>query len=129
MPGTSVNRFCASSLQSIRIAFHAIKAGEGDTFVAGGVESVSRTAGKGFSREDANARFVDESRPDFVNHMYIAMGLTAENVAEKYGVSRERMDEFAVISQNRAVEAQKNGFFDREITPVELPDPEYGVPR
>jgi len=122
VPGTSVNRFCASSLQSIRIAFHAIKAGEGDTFVAGGVESVSRTAGKGFSREDANARFVDESRPDFVNHMYIAMGLTAENVAEKYGVSRERMDEFAVISQNRAVEAQKNGFFDREITPVELPD-------
>jgi acetyl-CoA C-acetyltransferase len=122
VPGTSVNRFCASSLQSIRMAFHAIKAGEGDTYVAGGVESVSRTAGKGFSKEDANPRFVDESRPDFVNHMYIPMGLTAENVAEKYDVSRERMDEFAVISQNRAVEAQKNGFFDREITPVELPD-------
>jgi acetyl-CoA C-acetyltransferase len=122
VPGTSVNRFCASSLQSIRIAFHAIKAGEGDTYVAGGVESVSRTAGKGFSREDANPRFVDESRSDFVNHMYIPMGLTAENVAEKYGVSRERMDEYAVVSQNRAVEAQKNGFFDREITPVELPD-------
>jgi acetyl-CoA C-acetyltransferase len=122
VPGTSVNRFCASSLQSIRMAFHAIKAGEGDTYVAGGVESVSRTAGKGFSKEDANPRFVDESRPDFVNHMYIPMGLTAENVAEKYDVSRERMDEFAVVSQNRAVEAQKNGFFDREITPVELPD-------
>jgi len=122
VPGTSVNRFCASSLQSIRIAFHAIKAGEGDTYVAGGVESVSRTAGKGFSREDANPRFVDESRSDFVNHMYIPMGLTAENVAEKYGVSREGMDEYAVVSQNRAVEAQKNGFFDREITPVELPD-------
>ena len=122
VPGTSVNRFCASSLQSIRMAFHAIKAGEGDTYVAGGVESVSRSAGKGFSREDANPRFVDESRPDFVNHMYIPMGLTAENVAEKYGVSREGMDEFACISQNRAVEAQKNGFFDREITPVELPD-------
>ena len=122
VPGTSVNRFCASSLQSVRIAFHAIKAGEGDTYVAGGVESVSRTAGKGFSREDANPRFVDESRSDFVNHMYIPMGLTAENVAEKYGVSREGMDEYAVVSQNRAVEAQKNGFFDREITPVELPD-------
>ena len=122
VPGTSVNRFCASSLQSIRIAFHAIKAGEGDTFVAGGVESVSRTSGKGFSREDANPRFIDESRADFVNHMYIAMGLTAENVAVKFGVSRERMDEFACISQNRAVEAQKNGFFERELTPVELPD-------
>src|SRR5437764_785574 len=67
VPGTSVNRFCASSLQCIRMAFHAIKAGEGDTFVAGGVESVSRTSGKGFSREDANPRFADESRPDFVN--------------------------------------------------------------
>ena len=88
VPGTSVNRFCASSLQSIRIAFHAIKAGEGDTFVAGGVESVSRTSGKGFSREDAIPRFIDESRADFVNHMYIAMGLTAENVAVKFGVSR-----------------------------------------
>src|SRR5579875_1668916 len=73
-PGTSVNRFCASSLQTIRMAFHAIKAGEGDIYVAGGVESVTRTSGKGFSREDANPRFTDESRPDFVNHVYIAMG-------------------------------------------------------
>jgi acetyl-CoA C-acetyltransferase len=122
VPGTTVNRFCASSLQSIRMAFHAIKAGEGDTYVAGGVESVSRTGGKGFDKEDMNPRFTDESRSDFVNHMYIPMGFTAENVAEKYGVSRERMDEFAALSQNRAVEAQKNGFFEREITPVELPD-------
>src|SRR2546421_827382 len=122
VPGTSVNRFCASSLQCIRMAFHAIKAGEGDTFVAGGVESVSRTSGKGFSREDANPRFVDESRPYFVNHMYIAMGSTAENVAEKYNVPRERMDEFAKLSQDRAVEAQKNGFLGREITPVTLPN-------
>jgi acetyl-CoA C-acetyltransferase len=122
VPGTSVNRFCASSLQSIRMAFHAIKTGEGSTYVAGGVESVSRTAGKGISLEDLNPRFLDKSRPDYINEMYIAMGMTAENVAEKYNVSRERMDEYAVISQNRAVEAQKNGFFDREITPYPLPD-------
>jgi acetyl-CoA C-acetyltransferase len=122
VPGTTVNRFCASSLQSIRMAFHAIKVGEGDTYVAGGIESVSRTGGKGFDREDMNTRFTDESRSDFINHMYIPMGMTAENVADKYGISRERMDEFAALSQNRAVEAQKNGFFEREITPVELPD-------
>src|SRR6059036_3647366 len=111
VPGTSVNRFCASSLQTIRMAFHAIKAGEGDTYIAGGLESVSRTGGRGFKREDMNPRFVDDSLPDFVNHMYIPMGLTAENVADKYDVPRERMDEYAAISQNRAVEAQKNGFF------------------
>ncbi|MBV8161023.1 MAG: acetyl-CoA C-acyltransferase [Acidimicrobiia bacterium] len=122
VPGTSVNRFCASSLQTIRMAFHAIKAGEGDTYIAGGLESVSRTGGRGFKREDMNQRFVDESRTDFVNHMYIPMGLTAENVADKYDVSRERMDEYAATSQNRAVEAQKNGFFEREITPYPLPD-------
>ena len=122
VPGTSVNRFCASSLQSIRVAFHAIKAGEGDTYVAGGAESVSRTSGKGFDMEDLNPRFLDKSRPDYINEMYIAMGMTAENVADKYDVSRQRMDEFAELSQTRAVDAQKNGFFDREITPVELPD-------
>src|SRR5947199_5940228 len=99
VPGTSVNRFCASSLQCIRMAFHAIKAGEGETYIAGGVESVSQTSGKGFDAADANARFVDESRPDFVNHMYIAMGMTAENVAEKFGVSRQRMAEYASVSQ------------------------------
>ena len=122
VPGTSVNRFCASSLQSIRMAFHAIKAEEGHTFVAGGAESVTRTGGKGMSLEDLNPRFLDKSRPDYINEMFIAMGMTAENVAEQYDVSRERMDEYAVISQNRAVEAQKNGFFEREITPVDLPD-------
>ncbi len=122
VPGTTVNRFCASSLQSIRMAFHAIKAGEGDTYVAGGVESVSRTGGKGFGREDVNPRFVDRSRPDYINDVYIPMGMTAENVAEKYDVSRERMDEFAKLSQDRAVAAQESGFFAREITPVTLPD-------
>ncbi|MDY7103473.1 MAG: acetyl-CoA C-acyltransferase [Actinomycetota bacterium] len=122
VPGTTVNRFCASSLQTIRMAFHAIKAGEGDTYVAGGVESVSRTAGKGFGKEDTNPRFTDKSRSDYLNEMYIPMGMTAENVADKFGVSRERMDEFAKLSQDRAVAAQENGFFDREISPVTLPD-------
>ncbi len=122
VPGTTVNRFCSSSLQTIRMAFHAIKAGEGDTYVAAGTESLSRVGGKGFGREDMNPRFVDEGRPDFVNHVYIAMGETAENVAERYDVSRRDMDEFAKISQDRAVEAQKNGFFEREITPCPLPD-------
>jgi acetyl-CoA C-acetyltransferase len=122
VPGTSVNRFCASSLQSIRMAFHAIKAGEGSTYVAGGVESVSRTSGQGFSREAANPRFTDKSRADFINQVYIAMGMTAENVAAQFDVPRTRMDEFAKLSQDRAVEAQKNGFFEREITPLTLPD-------
>ena len=122
VPGTTVNRFCASSLQTIRMAFHAIKVGEGDTYVAGGIESVSRTGGRGMTADDLNQRFLDKKRDDYINQMYIPMGLTAENVAEKYDVSRERMDEFAALSQNRAVEAQKNGFFDREITPVTTPD-------
>ncbi len=74
------------------------------------------------NRDDLNPRFMDASRPDFINQVYIPMGLTAENVAEKFGVSRERMDELALISQNRAVAAQENGFFEREITPVTTPD-------
>jgi acetyl-CoA C-acetyltransferase len=122
VPGTSVNRFCSSSLQTIRMAFHAIKAGEGDTFIAGGCESVSRTAGKGLSKEDLNPRFMDHDRSDFINEVYIPMGLTAENVADKYNVSREDMDEFAKLSQDRAVEAQKSGFFEREITPYPKED-------
>jgi acetyl-CoA C-acetyltransferase len=121
VPGTTVNRFCASSLQSIRIASHAIRSGEGDVFVAGGVESVTQ-AGGGFGREDANMRFVDKDRPDYLNDVYIPMGFTAENVAERFNVPRERMDEYAVQSQTRAVAAQENGFFEREITPVTTPD-------
>jgi acetyl-CoA C-acetyltransferase len=122
VPATTVNRFCASSLQTIRMAFHAIKVGEGDTYVAAGTESVSRTYGKGFDSEDLNPRFTDSSRPDYINDVYIPMGNTAENVAERYGITRARMDEFAKRSQDRAVEAQKNGFFDREIAPIDLPD-------
>jgi len=122
VPATTVNRFCASSLQTIRMAFHAIQLGEGDTYVAGGSESVSRTYGKALDSEDLNPRFTDESRDDYINSVYIPMGVTAENVAERYGISRERQDEFGKRSQDRAVEAQKNGFFDWEITPIEVPD-------
>ena len=122
VPATTVNRFCASSLQTIRMAFHAIRQGEGDTYVAAGAESVTRTYGKAFDAEDLNPRFTDPGRDDFIDNVYIPMGETAENVAEKYGVTRERMDEFAKRSQDLAVESQKNGFFDREITPIELPD-------
>ncbi|MEX0797268.1 MAG: acetyl-CoA C-acyltransferase, partial [Acidimicrobiia bacterium] len=122
VPATTVNRFCASSLQTIRMAFHAITVGEGDTYIAAGTESVSRTYGKGFDSEDLNPRFTDNTRPDYINDVYIPMGNTAENVAERYGITRQRMDEFAKRSQDRAVEAQKNGFFDREIVPIEVPD-------
>ncbi len=122
VPATTVNRFCASSLQTIRMAFHAIKLGEGDTYVAAGTESVSRTYGKAMDSEDLNPRFTDSDRPDYINNVYIPMGNTAENVAKKYGITRERMDEFAKRSQDRAVESQKNGFFDWEITPIDTPD-------
>jgi acetyl-CoA C-acetyltransferase len=117
VPGTTVNRFCASSLQTIRMAFHAIKAGEGDTYVAAGVEAVSRAR--------AGAPFVPNPMIDgsesSIYDVYIPMGLTAENVAERCGVSREAQDEWAMISQSRAVQAQQSGHFDREIVPVTVP--------
>jgi acetyl-CoA C-acetyltransferase len=122
VPATTVNRFCASSLQTIRMAFHAIHRGESDTYVAAGSESVTRTYGKALDSEDLNLRFTDPGRDDFIDNVYIPMGNTAENVADRYGITRERMDEFAKRSQDLAVEAQKNGFFDREITPIEVPD-------
>jgi acetyl-CoA C-acetyltransferase len=122
VPATTVNRFCASSLQTIRMAYHAIERGEGDTYVAAGTESVTRAYGKAFDSEDLNPRFTDPGRDDFIDSVYIPMGNTAENVAERHGITRERMDEFAKRSQDLAVEAQKNGFFDREITPIEVPD-------
>jgi acetyl-CoA C-acetyltransferase len=122
VPGTTVNRMCASSLQAIRMAHHAIVAGEGDVFVAGGVESVSRTRSVSFKAEDANPRFVDKTREDFVNSYYMPMGLTAENVADRYGVTRLDMDDFAKRSQDRAVAAQDAGVFDREIAPYPLSD-------
>jgi acetyl-CoA C-acetyltransferase len=120
VPGTTVNRMCASSLQAIRMAHHAIRLGEAHVVVAGGAESVSRTASASFKPDDANPRFIDEVREDFVNHYYVPMGLTAENVADRYGVTREDMDEFAKKSQDRAVAAQARGSFDREIVPYPL---------
>ncbi|HEY7891466.1 MAG TPA: acetyl-CoA C-acyltransferase [Solirubrobacteraceae bacterium] len=117
VPGTTVNRFCASSLQTTRMAFHAIKAGEGDTYIAAGVEAISR-AGSSASFEFHPQ--LDGSEGSLYN-VYIPMGLTAENVAEQYKVSREAQDEWAVISQNRAVAAQESGHFDKEIVPVFAP--------
>jgi acetyl-CoA C-acetyltransferase len=115
--GTTVNRFCASSLQTIRMAFHAISAGEGDAYVAAGVEAVSRTGGgAGFELHPK----LDGSEGSLYN-VYIPMGITAENVAERCKVSREAQDEWAVISQQRAVAARDGGHFDKEIVPVTVP--------
>ncbi len=115
VPGTTVNRFCASSLQTIRMAFHAIKAGEGEAFVAGGVESTSQVSGYPKSEDEIHPALFGDDAP--IANVYIPMGLTAENVAERWDVSREDMDRFAQQSQERAVAAQGSGFFAREITP------------
>src|SRR5438128_3454389 len=117
VPGTTVNRFCASSLQTIRMAFHAIRAGEGEAFVAGGVESISQVNGYPKSDEELHPALFGDNAP--IANVYIPMGLTAENVAEKWNVSREDMDRYAQRSQERAVAAQDNGFFDREVTPYD----------
>ena len=118
VPGTTVNRFCASSLQTIRMAFHAIKMGEGDTYISAGVEAVSR-AGRGSAQFEFHP-LVDGSENSLYN-VYIPMGMTAENVADERKVSREAQDEWALISQTRAVAAQESGHFDREIIPVTVP--------
>jgi acetyl-CoA C-acetyltransferase len=115
VPGTTVNRFCASSLQTIRMAFHAVRAGEGDTFVAGGVESITQVDGYPKEADEIHPKLFGDDAP--IANVYIPMGLTAENVAERYDVSREDMDRFAQRSQERAVAAQESGFFDREVTP------------
>ena len=137
VPGVTVNRYCSSSLQTIRMAAHAIKAGEGDVFVAGGVETVSRFQFGASDTGPHNAAFADaEARtaargpavtepwtePKGLPDVYIAMGQTAENVAEYEKVTRQEMDEFAARSQQRAVASQHNGFFEREIIPVTLDD-------
>jgi acetyl-CoA C-acetyltransferase len=120
VPGTTVNRFCASSLQTIRMAFHAIKAGEGDVFVSAGVESISQVDGYPKDMDELHPKlFGDDAE---IANVYIPMGMTAENVAEKYDVSREDMDKFAQQSQERAVAAQQSGFFAREITPYPKED-------
>jgi acetyl-CoA C-acetyltransferase len=115
VPGTTVNRFCASSLQTIRMAFHAIKAGEGDAFVAGGVESISQVNTMPKDVEELHPKLLGDDAE--IANVYISMGLTAENVAEQFGVEREEMDRFAQRSQERAVAAQESGFFERELTP------------
>ena len=142
LPGTTVARYCASSLQTTRMAMHAIKAGEGEVFISAGVETVSRYA-KGNSDSlpdtmnpllgDAAARTAtaaegggegwhDPREDGKLPDVYIAMGQTAENVASICGISRAEQDEFAVRSQNLTEQAIKNGFYAREITPVELPN-------
>ena len=136
-PGTTVNRYCSSSLQTIRMAAHAIRAGEGDAFVSGGVECVSRFQYGVSDNGPHNPRFADaEGRtadrsgdevgdwtaPEGLPDSYIAMGQTAENVAQHKGVSRQAQDEWGVRSQNRAEAAQDRGFFEREISPYTLPD-------
>jgi acetyl-CoA C-acetyltransferase len=120
VPGCTVNRFCASSLMTIRMASHAIRAGEGDQYIAAGVEAVSR-AGLG-------AGMMEEAKNDALNgsegslyDVYIPMGMTAENVADRCRVTREQQDEWAVISQGRAVQARDSGHFDAEIVAVTVP--------
>jgi acetyl-CoA C-acetyltransferase len=120
VPGTTVNRFCASSLQTIRMAFHAIKAGEGDVFVAAGVESISQVDGYPKDMAELHPKLFGDDAP--IANVYIPMGMTAENVAEKYGLEREELDRFGQRSQERSVAAQQNGFFAREITPFPLED-------
>jgi acetyl-CoA C-acetyltransferase len=141
LPGTTVNRYCSSSLQTTRMAFHAIKAGEGDAFISAGVETVSRFAkgsadgwpdAKNAVFADAQARsdqaalggteWHDPREDDLLPDVYIAMGQTAENVALFTGISREDQDHWGVRSQNRAEEAINSGFFEREISAVTLPD-------
>ena len=118
VPAVTVSRFCASSLQTIRMAFHAIKAGEGEQYIAAGVECVSRGAAMTFPL--MNPR-IDGSNGAGYN-VYISMGLTAENVAERCKVSRESQDEWAALSQQRAVAARDSGHFDREIVGVGIPE-------
>ena len=140
VPGTTVNRYCSSSLQTTRMAYHAIKAGEGDVFISAGVECVSRGV-KGTSDTwpdtknqlfdtaiGRTARTAEEETPwhdpradGELPDVYIAMGQTAENVAAWRGISRQEQDEFGVRSQNLAEKALANGFWQREITPVTLP--------
>ncbi len=141
LPGTTITRYCSSSLQTTRMAFHAIKAGEGDAYISAGVEMVSRfikgnsdglpdTMNPGFAQAAAHTKtyeaggqdWHDPRENDQLPDVYIAMGQTAENLAGRKGVSRADQDEFGARSQNLAEKAIANGFWEREITPVTLPD-------
>src|SRR5579884_178624 len=121
VPGTTVNRFCASSLQTIRMAFHAIKVGEGDAFVSCGVESVSQVTGAPRDPDVLHPKLTGRGDGRIAD-VYIPMGMTAENVAERYGVARDDMDRFAQRSQERAVASQNDGYFEREISPYTKED-------
>ncbi|MFF3747093.1 acetyl-CoA C-acetyltransferase [Streptomyces kronopolitis] len=142
LPGCTITRYCSSSLQTTRMALHAIKAGEGDVFISAGVETVSRSV-KGSSdglpdthnplfadaeartaarAEEAGAGWRDPREDGLIPDAYISMGQTAENLARLKGVTRQDMDEFGVRSQNLAEKAINDGFWEREITPVTLPD-------
>ncbi len=122
VPGTTITRYCSSSLQSTRMAAHAIKAGEGDAFLSVGIECVSRFVnGMSDNPQNENER-LKPGNPQGYPDIYIAMGQTAENVARREEISREEQDRFALRSQQRAVAAQDSGFFDREIIPVPLGD-------
>jgi acetyl-CoA C-acetyltransferase len=118
IPGVTVNRFCASSLQTIRMAFHAIKAGEGDQYIAAGVEATSRGAGMTLPVQNP---LLEGSNGTGYN-VYIPMGMTAENVAERCKVGREAQDEWAALSQARAVAARDSGHFDSEVVGVDVPE-------
>jgi len=143
LPGSTVNRFCASSVQTTRMAFHAIKAGEGEIFISGGVECVSRYrdfAGAGGANAEVqnpkfaaaqargaqmaadNATWTDPRDLGLLPDIYLAMGQSAENIATVRGISRARQDEWGVSSQNRAEKAIAEGFFAHEITPITTPD-------
>ncbi len=138
VPGVTINRYCSSSLMSIRMAAHTIKAGEGDVFIAAGVETVSRfmsgMADSGPHNElyaDAEARTaklaeggVAWTPPEGLPDVYIGMGHTAENVASHEGITREEQDEYAALSQQRATASLENGFWENEITPVVTKDDE-----
>ena len=121
-PGCTVTRYCSSSLQTTRMAAHAIRAGEGDVFLSVGVECVSRFGNGTSDPPDAQNPRLKPGNEEEYPDIYIAMGQTAENVARREKIGREEMDRFAMNSQNRAVEARDNGFFDREIIPVPLPN-------
>ncbi len=136
VPGVTVNRYCSSSLQAIRMAFHAIRAGEGNIFVAAGVETVSRfingmadigphnplfAQAEERTAERAKGGVSTWEPPTGLPDVYIAMGQAAENVRLTEHVSRREMDEYAALSQQRAVRSQQNGFFQREIIPITTP--------
>jgi acetyl-CoA C-acetyltransferase len=142
LPGTTITRYCSSSLQSTRLAFHAIKAGEGDVFISAGVECVSRffkgssdgapdtrnpvfeqAQARAAARAEAGADAWHDPREDGqLPDVFIAMGQTAENVAQIRGITREEQDEFGVRSQNLAEKAIADGFWQRDITPATMPD-------